>query len=101
MALRGTQRWIRDVEAVRLQSRGEDVARLRNGGVYMITGGLGNIGLVLATHLAKKAQAKMVLIGRSAFPARADWDHWLAAHGDDNPISASIRKLQACEDAGG
>ncbi|MWV45523.1 amino acid adenylation domain-containing protein [Paenibacillus sp. HJL G12] len=37
----------------------------RNNGVYIITGGMGGIGLVLAKHLASTLQAKLVLIGRS------------------------------------
>ena len=41
------------------------------GGVYLITGGLGNIGLEFAEALAERVQAKLVLIGRSEFPERA------------------------------
>ncbi|MBV6699788.1 SDR family NAD(P)-dependent oxidoreductase [Kitasatospora aureofaciens] len=44
-------------------------ARLRHGGTYVITGGLGGIGLVLARHLARACAARLVLIGRSAAPA--------------------------------
>ncbi|WP_457430625.1 SDR family NAD(P)-dependent oxidoreductase [Streptomyces sp. QTS52] len=39
---------------------------LRNGGVYVVTGGAGAIGRVLAEHLARTHAAKLVLIGRSA-----------------------------------
>ncbi|MFI9040629.1 SDR family NAD(P)-dependent oxidoreductase [Streptomyces sp. NPDC053726] len=40
-------------------------APLRDGGVYVVTGGAGAIGRVLAEHLARTHAAKLVLIGRS------------------------------------
>ncbi|HYC88474.1 MAG TPA: SDR family NAD(P)-dependent oxidoreductase [Thermoanaerobaculia bacterium] len=39
---------------------------LRQHGVYLITGGLGQLGLLFAEYLAKQHQAKLVLVGRSA-----------------------------------
>jgi phthiocerol/phenolphthiocerol synthesis type-I polyketide synthase E len=38
---------------------------LRPGGVYLITGGLGGIGLRVAEHLARAYRARLVLVGRS------------------------------------
>ncbi|MFI1332775.1 SDR family NAD(P)-dependent oxidoreductase [Streptomyces sp. NPDC020845] len=38
---------------------------LRDGGVYVVTGGAGALGRVLAEHLARTHAAKLVLIGRS------------------------------------
>jgi polyketide synthase PksL len=39
---------------------------LRRNGVYLITGGMGGLGLIFARHLATTVQAKLVLVGRSA-----------------------------------
>ncbi|HET8841548.1 MAG TPA: SDR family NAD(P)-dependent oxidoreductase, partial [Ktedonobacteraceae bacterium] len=39
---------------------------LRVGGVYLITGGGGKLGLLLGEYLARKYQAKLILLGRSA-----------------------------------
>ncbi|WP_055419932.1 SDR family NAD(P)-dependent oxidoreductase [Streptomyces pactum] len=44
---------------------------LRDGGVYVVTGGAGAIGRVLAEHLARTHAAKLVLIGRSEPDERA------------------------------
>ena len=44
----------------------------RRGGVYVIVGGAGGIGRVLAHHLAQTAGARTVLVGRSAPGARID-----------------------------
>ena len=38
----------------------------RPGGVYMITGGAGGLGMIMARYLARTAKAKLVLVGRSA-----------------------------------
>ncbi|MCY8910324.1 amino acid adenylation domain-containing protein [Bacillus atrophaeus] len=37
----------------------------RNNGVYLITGGMGELGLIVAKYLARTLQAKLVLVGRS------------------------------------
>jgi polyketide synthase PksN len=39
---------------------------LKHNGVYLITGGLGGLGLIFAEYLAKHFQSKLVLCGRSA-----------------------------------
>jgi len=38
----------------------------RRGGVYLLVGGAGGIGLVLASHLASSVSARIVLVGRGA-----------------------------------
>ncbi|WP_155661214.1 SDR family NAD(P)-dependent oxidoreductase, partial [Priestia megaterium] len=38
---------------------------LKKGGVYLITGGTGELGMSIAGYLAKQYQAKLILIGRS------------------------------------
>ena len=48
--------------------------RLRRKGVYLITGGLGRIGMVLATYLAERAEARIVLISRTV-PTAAQSRH--------------------------
>ncbi len=43
------------------------------GGTYYITGGLGNLGLIMAEYLAKHANCNIILVGRTDFPARDTW----------------------------
>ena len=73
---------------------------MRDRGVYLITGGLGGIGLALAKHLAEAVQSKLVLTGRSAFPAKDEWGEWLAKHEKTDNISCKIRKVQELEALG-
>ena len=56
-----------------------DATGLREGGVYLITGGLGGIALGLAGHLARDYRAKLVLLARRGLPPRAEWPAILAA----------------------
>ncbi|WP_445629022.1 SDR family NAD(P)-dependent oxidoreductase [Nostoc sp. DSM 114167] len=100
VAYRGFHRWVQTFEPVRLEEAEGGRSRLRQGGVYLITGGLGGIGLALASHLAKAVQAKLVLIGRSAFPARQEWEQWLATNDRQDRISSKILKVKELEELG-
>ncbi|HYO59952.1 type I polyketide synthase [Archangium sp.] len=100
VAYRGRRRWVEFFEPVRLGDPGEGHGLLRHRGIYLLTGGLGRIGLVLAEHLAATVQARLVLVGRSAFPARGEWEAWLEAHGEQEETSRKIRRLLALEKQG-
>jgi polyketide synthase PksN len=43
---------------------------LRKNGVYLVTGGLGGLGLIFSEYLAREYQSKLILVGRSAPDAR-------------------------------
>jgi amino acid adenylation domain-containing protein len=102
VAFRGNLRWVREFEPTPLPALPEGAPPgLRPGGVCLITGGLGGIGLELAEHLAREAKAKLVLVGRSAFPERERWADWLALHEESDPIRRKIERLLAIEELGG
>ncbi|AFZ23803.1 polyketide synthase family protein [Cylindrospermum stagnale PCC 7417] len=82
IAYRGNYRWVQTFEPILLEKPAEDKIRFRQGGVYLITGGMGGIGLVLAEYLAKTVQAKLVLLGRS-LPS------------EDSPQMEKVRQLEA------
>jgi len=104
IAYRNNRRWVQTYEPVRLgdDKTGNSPAFLRTGGVYLLTGGLGKIGLLFARHLAETVHdARLILTGRSPFPPIQEWDEWLASHGPDDKISGKIRKLREIEAVGG
>ncbi|WP_051287019.1 SDR family NAD(P)-dependent oxidoreductase [Paenibacillus taiwanensis] len=43
-------------------------------GVYVITGGLGGIGLQMARYLASQQPVQIILLNRSPFPERTQWN---------------------------
>ncbi|MEV5721077.1 beta-ketoacyl synthase N-terminal-like domain-containing protein [Amycolatopsis mediterranei] len=100
VALRGDRRWESAVARLPTLPAADPRLVLRPGGTYLITGGLGRIGLHLVEHLALTVSARVVVLGRSALP-REEWDAWLAGHEPDDSTSAAIRRLLAVEDRGG
>jgi acyl transferase domain-containing protein/thioesterase domain-containing protein len=97
-AYRGADRWVQTFEAARLGPA--EASWVRPQGVYLITGGLGGIGLELAEHMAQAAHVKLVLVGRTALPPRSMWGSFLAAHGAEDATSRKILKLEAIEALG-
>lgn len=100
VAYRGRQRWVPCVEAFRADPPPVRASHLRSRGVYLITGGLGGVGLTIAEGLARRLHARLILVGRSAFPPRDAWSPWLTEHAEHDPVSRKILTLQACEAAG-
>src|SRR5690606_30422843 len=60
-------------------SNGQPIA-VKEDGVYVITGGAGNLGLWTAQHLASKGKINIALINRTPFPKEQEWDSLLAQH---------------------
>src|SRR6266568_180576 len=100
VAYRKDQRWIQTFEPVQLDGALEGKGRLRERGVYLISGGWGGMGLELAEYLARTVRARLILVGRSALPERNEWERWLVTHDDQNSTSYKIRRVQALEEAG-
>jgi acyl transferase domain-containing protein/NADPH:quinone reductase-like Zn-dependent oxidoreductase/thioesterase domain-containing protein/NAD(P)-dependent dehydrogenase (short-subunit alcohol dehydrogenase family)/acyl carrier protein len=85
LAYRGSQRWVEAYEPALPAPNpiGGPGAGLRERGVYLITGGLGGIGLELAEHLARTVHARLILVGRTL------------------PDARKLERLQRCEALGG
>ncbi|MGE3174850.1 MAG: SDR family NAD(P)-dependent oxidoreductase [Planctomycetota bacterium] len=72
---------------------------LQERGVYLITGGLGGLGLEVASDLATRCRARLVLVSRRGLPPREAWDGWLALRPDD-AVGRAIARVRALEAAG-
>lgn len=70
---RGKHRWVQTFEPVQIDEVPKEKIPLKEGGVYLITGGLSGIGLVLAEYLARTVRAKLILIGRSGLAPQGEW----------------------------
>jgi acyl transferase domain-containing protein len=89
VANRFGQRFVRRFDPVVLPPAREASVRLRRGGTYLITGGLGGIGLTLASWLGRTVGARLLLTARTPLPPRETWRAVA-----DQP-DASIRDLAA------
>src|SRR5260221_7231392 len=100
VAYRQKKRWVQTFKAVPLEGREGTPARLREGGVYLITAGLGGVGLELAQYLARTVKARLVLVGRSVFPEPGEWSRRLQGREEHDLEARRIRKLQALTEGG-
>jgi nucleoside-diphosphate-sugar epimerase/acyl carrier protein len=98
VAYRGPHRWVKRYEPLPRELPVRQ--RLRRGGVYLITGGLGGVGLALARHLAQAWQGKLVLLARTPLPARDDWARLAAAPDEPMPLRRKLQQLIALEASG-
>jgi len=98
VAYRQSERWVEGFEAVNL-SRGPG-SRLREKGVYLITGGLGGIGLTIAEYLARTVQARLVLVGRAPLPPATEWERALQDLNTPNSTRKKITQLRKVEALG-
>ncbi|TDP95213.1 SDR family NAD(P)-dependent oxidoreductase [Labedaea rhizosphaerae] len=94
VALRGGRRWVPDTESVSLPPA-DTIRAFRDEGVYVITGGLGGIGITLAEHLGAQHRAKLVLVSRSGLPPREEWDVQVGPDRAGRAIAAIRRAEQA------
>ncbi|GHE06683.1 polyketide synthase [Streptomyces alanosinicus] len=74
----GERRLRRLIEPLELPADALPPTRLKRRGVYVITGGLGRIGLRMASYLARHHEARLVLVGRRTVPLRSEWPSVLA-----------------------
>ena len=100
VAYRGPQRWVRDFHPVHLGPPRSERLRLRQGGTYLITGGLGGFGRTFADFLAREHGARLILLGRSALPPREEWDRILDEAGAGDRTAAKLRAVLELEAQG-
>lgn len=101
VAYRGSERVTETFDRVRLPSDGARESPIREHGTYLVTGGTGGLGLVVADYLVRRAGANVVLTGRTPLPPEVEWDQWLATHDPGHPTSARIRKIRDLRRSGG
>lgn len=100
VAYRHNKRFVEDYEPIVLKKTTLMPEKLKENGVYLITGGTGGIGLVLAEYMAQIPNIKLVLTGRSAFPEKDKWEQWSKEHGLNDKVSKIIQKVRVLEQMG-
>jgi acyl transferase domain-containing protein/acyl carrier protein len=94
---RGRKRWQLDYQMAPMDP---PPAESIGGGTYLITGGLGALGLVVAEELASRAPCTIVLLGRSPVPPREHWPALIAASDPADGPAGRLARVRAIEESG-
>ncbi|MFN6565611.1 SDR family NAD(P)-dependent oxidoreductase [Dendronalium sp. ChiSLP03b] len=98
VAYRQGQRWIPRLEKVDFSSTQKQDFAFKPGGMYLISGGLGGVGVEIAKYLLKYYKARLLLVGKTELPQRSTWHNYT---GQSNAISQKIAAYQELERLGG
>ncbi|HEX3044251.1 MAG TPA: SDR family NAD(P)-dependent oxidoreductase [Bacillota bacterium] len=98
-AYRNNQRYIETVTPLAIETIPELATSLKQDGVYIITGGMGGIGLELGKYLALQHPIQIALVNRSPLPGREHWDQ-LRGAGTDVNLNQKIKMIQEMEQSG-
>lgn len=85
VAYRENQRYVEEVQKYDTASLEGGRIDIRENGVYVITGGLGYIGMEICRFISSRRKANIVLINRSGFPEKSLWSQ---VSGEENEKSA-------------
>lgn len=100
IAYREGKRFVQQFEKLSSRNSGKrGTLNLVEKGTYLITGGLGGIGLNVAKHLAKKKPINLVLVNRTAFPASSEWEG-ICKKAADTALVKKIQNIQEIEKLG-
>ncbi|ABA21232.1 AMP-dependent synthetase and ligase [Trichormus variabilis ATCC 29413] len=91
VAYRNGQRFIPRLEKVDFTSKPKSPISFKHRGTYLITGGLGGIGIEIARYLLKHYQARLLLVGRTP----------LIHHGKEDVITQHQKAYQELSQLGG
>ncbi len=97
LALRNGHTWARCFAPVAAATTGQAV---RTHGAYIITGGLGGMGLALAKHLATSYAPKLILTTSRAFPSRNEWEEFIEDKYTPQKLADRLQALIAIEELG-
>jgi polyketide synthase PksJ len=95
VAYRGAHRWIRILEPCTHYITANTKSRMKQKGVYLITGGLGGIGLVLAQYLAEHYNAHIILVARSSIVPEQEWEDLIIKNDPKN--KKMVQKLKSLQ----
>lgn len=100
IAYRGLRRWRPVYISAEWPQLTSEVTLLKEGGIYLITGGLGEIGPGIGISLARRCRCMLIFTARTPFPRQTEWNEWIQSHTDDDKTTRTIQKLQQIRELG-
>jgi malonyl CoA-acyl carrier protein transacylase len=97
IAYRGGQRYAARLVPKPARATAAASWRWRADASYLITGGLGDLGLLVARWMVSQGARQLILVGRSEMPPRTHWD----TAAKENPrLAAQVNAIRELEHAG-
>jgi acyl transferase domain-containing protein/acyl carrier protein len=94
LAFRQGRRYVARLVRKRRSATPEPSLRWRPDGSYLISGGLGNLGLLVARWMVDQGARRLILLGRTKLPPRSSWSSIETGSRLAHQIAA-IRELEA------
>jgi acyl-CoA synthetase (AMP-forming)/AMP-acid ligase II/thioesterase domain-containing protein/acyl carrier protein len=98
VAYRNQQRLVSRLAKVDLIHEQKQDLPFQRGGMYLLSGGLGEIGVEIAKYLLQHYEARLLLVGRTPLPERSTWQEYIQ---QENVVSARIQAYLSLEQLGG
>lgn len=99
VAYRNGERYVQEMQQLDVENTPKRNLTIQEKGTYIITGGLGGIGLEFARYIASKNRVNLILLNRSQFPERTSWSEILE-NNQDRKLIHKIQAIQAIEMTG-
>ena len=98
IAYRNGHRFVTRLEKVDLSKETKHPIPFQQGGTYLVSGGLGGVGVEIAKYLLQHYQARLLLIGTTPLPEKSTWNLHLD---EKDAISQRIKVYQELQQLGG
>lgn len=99
VSYRERKRFVERIERINLENIETSVFQFKSDGAYVILGGTGRIGRVIAKLLAKKRKIQLVLVHRTALPERTEWKK-IIEENQNMELVRKVKELIAIEESG-
>jgi acyl transferase domain-containing protein/NAD(P)-dependent dehydrogenase (short-subunit alcohol dehydrogenase family)/acyl carrier protein len=100
VAYRHGGRWIPGYQWMQENKKTSSGIGIVSRGTYVITGAMGGMGFNIARSLVVDHGANIIMVHRSVFPARYNWEDYLLEKGEDDTVSKRILELLLMEKRG-
>jgi non-ribosomal peptide synthase protein (TIGR01720 family) len=99
VAFRNNMRFVKDFAPLATDANAKQHVDIKQNGVYIITGGLGGVGMVHAQALAAY-KTRLFLLQRGAFPPEDKWTSLLSDASTDALLKEQIKGIKALQALG-
>ncbi|WP_124066374.1 beta-ketoacyl synthase N-terminal-like domain-containing protein [Clostridium sp. E02] len=74
VAYRENKRYVEEIQRSNMDLYKQGNIKIKENGVYVVTGGLGNVGMEVCKYISSKNHANIMIINRSGFLDKSLWD---------------------------